>query len=115
MKLIHSFIYAFLGIKTALLTQVNVVIHFIAACIALALAYFLKVSSNEFCLIVICIAMVISAELFNTAIELICDFIHPQQNEKIKRIKDISAGAVLVTAIAAFVIGLFIFLPKLLN
>ncbi|WP_421919047.1 diacylglycerol kinase family protein [Marinifilum sp.] len=53
--------------------------------------------------------------LFNTAIENICDFIHPDYHDKIKKIKDISAAAVLIGAITALLVGLLIFLPKLTN
>ena len=111
-KQLKSFIYAFDGIKTAMYSQVNMVMHVVAATIALLMAWFYHISKIEFCIIIVCIALVISMELLNTAIEIICDFIHPNKHEKIKQIKDISAAAVLITAVAALVIGLVIFIPK---
>ncbi len=112
-KCLKSFAYALAGIKVALYTQVNMAVHFTAALLALTMAFYFNVSKTELGLIVLCIAMVIATELINTAIELLCDFIHPDRHEKIKQIKDISAGAVLITATAALVIGLVIFVPKL--
>ena len=59
--------------------------------------------------------LVISGELFNTAIETVVDMVSPNINEKAKLAKDISAAGVLVLAIGAFIIGLLIFIPKILN
>ena len=60
-----------------------------------------------------CFGLVIAAELFNTAIEITVDLAMPKKNELAKKAKDISAGAVLVTAIIAIVIGALIFIPKI--
>lgn len=67
----------------------------------------------EFIVVILCIAMVMAAEMINTAIEQICDRVTRERDAEIKTIKDISAGAVLITAIAAIVCGLIIFVPKL--
>ena len=63
---------------------------------------------------VVAIVLVFAAELFNTAIEKLCDVVHPDYSEKIKAIKDLAAGAVLVCAVGAVVIGLFVFINHLL-
>jgi diacylglycerol kinase len=65
--------------------------------------------------VMICIALVIGAELANTAIEKIMNFLHPSYHEKIKSIKDIAAGMVLFTAICTAIVGCIIFVPKILD
>jgi diacylglycerol kinase len=74
-----------------------------------------KISKNEWIAVIFCIGWVIALELVNSAIESTADFISKERNESIKKIKDLSAGAVLVAAIASAIIGLIIFLPKLFN
>jgi diacylglycerol kinase len=74
----------------------------------------LPLTITECIIITWCVAMVWMAELFNTAIEKLCDHISPGYSKKIKFIKDVAAAAVLVTAIAALLTGLFIFIPKFL-
>lgn len=65
-------------------------------------------------IVVFLIGFVLTAEAFNTAIEKICDFIHPELHPKIGKIKDIAAGGVLIAVLTAVVIGLIIFAPKLI-
>lgn len=76
------------------------------------LGFIFTLSKIEWCMIIISIALVTTLELINTAIEQMCDFIHPQKNDTIRDIKDISAGAVLIVSLSSLVIGLVIFLPK---
>ena len=109
----NSLLNALAGVKSALLTQHNLVIQFIAAIVAIAFGLFFKISISEFCFIIFSIILVIALELINTAVESLCDFIHPDKHEKIKQIKDISAAAVLIAAIGALTVGLFIFVPKI--
>src|ERR1700741_1491525 len=104
-KRLYSFKYAFAGLAGGLKTQPNLIIHFIAAILALALGFYLGISKLEFCIIIICISAVISLELINTAIEIFCDFVYKEQHEKIKSIKDISAAAVLVSSVGALLVG----------
>ncbi|MCB0402452.1 MAG: diacylglycerol kinase family protein, partial [Flavobacteriales bacterium] len=73
-----------------------------------------RVSDTEWMILLLCIATVIAAELFNTAIENLCDMVEPNYNKKIGFIKDAAAGAVLIVTIAAVIIGLIIFIPKLI-
>ena len=75
----------------------------------------LKISKIEWIICVILFALVISAELINTAIETIVDMITMEKNEKAKIAKDVAAGAVLVLAIGSAIIGLVIFVPKIWN
>ncbi|HEU4576359.1 MAG TPA: diacylglycerol kinase family protein [Chitinophagaceae bacterium] len=109
----RSFQYAFQGLRKAFLTEHNLWIHFVATMSVIALSVILKISRYEAIAVTIVSGMVWMAELFNSAVEKIMDFVSPQKHEQVKIIKDIAAAAVLVTAIAALVTGLFIFLPKL--
>ena len=112
-RLINSFKYAFTGIWTALKKEKNMKIHFAVAVLVVILGILFKISKVEWILCTFAIAIVISAELFNTAIETIVDMITAEQNEKAKIAKDVSAGAVLITAIGATIVGIIIFLPKI--
>ena len=109
------FLFALQGIWAALRSEKNLQIHLFFTLGALFFAFFLGCSRTEWVFILVCIGSVWSAELFNTAIEKICDLLHPDPHPKIKFIKDVSAGAVLVLAFTAFCVGLIIFLPKFLE
>jgi len=113
-KFIRGFGYAFKGIWHAATTQLNFRVHLVAALVALFAGYTLDISSNEWLWVAICIGAVLAAELFNTAIEFLTDLVSPEYNKKAGQVKDMAAGAVLITAITALIIGLIIFLPKLL-
>lgn len=114
-KRANSFKTAFTGLYEGLKSQWNFKFHLIAACVVIAFGFYFEVSKLEWCVLLLCCALVISLELINTAIELLCDFIEPNKNEKIRIIKDISAAGVLVSAIIAFVIGGIVFVPKVLE
>lgn len=114
-KLIESFKYAFTGIKTAIKKEQNMKIHFAIATLVVILGILLKISKIEWIICIISIAMVISAEAFNTAIETTIDMITTEKNEKAKIAKDVSAGAVLIVAIGTAIIGIIIFLPKIVQ
>lgn len=75
----------------------------------------LKISNIEWCICITLFGLVISLELVNTAIEIVVDIVMPDINEKAKKVKDISAAAVLISAINSAIIGLIIFIPKLLT
>lgn len=110
-----SFRYAFSGIARFYSSQVNAKIHLLAAVIAVTAGIILEISSTSWCIIVLSIGFVLSAEMFNTSIELVSDSIYHGKNENAAKIKDIAAGAVLVSAIAALLTGLLIFIPALLS
>ena len=114
-KIINSFKYAIEGFISSFKTERNMKIHILAMTIVIALGILLKLSKIEWCIITIAIVMVISAELFNTAIETVVDMISPEKNPKAKLVKDIAAGAVLVVAIGAAIIGFIVFGPKVIN
>jgi diacylglycerol kinase len=112
-NLIKSFGHALAGIHELLISERNTRIHLIATVCVLIAGIIFRISKYEWCVIVIVVALVWAAEAFNTAIEKLTDHLFPGYNETARRAKDISAGAVLVCAVAAIVCGLIIFLPKL--
>lgn len=112
-KLANSFKYAGRGIISSLKTERNMKIHFLIMLLVITLGILLKIDKYEWLICVICFAIVIAGELFNTAIEVTIDIAMPYRNEKAKIAKDISAGAVLILAIASAIVGLIIFVPKI--
>jgi diacylglycerol kinase (ATP) len=114
-KLIKSFGYAFSGICRLFRSESNVRIHLFATLCALTAGILLRISKTEWCVILIVIALVWAAEAFNTALEKLTDHLFPECHETARFAKDLAAGAVLVCAMAAFVCGLIIFLPKLFS
>ncbi len=109
-----SFQNAFRGIWTAIITQLNIRIHFLIGSLVLLAAVFFKCTISEILILILAIMVVMIAELFNTAIEFLCDAVTLEHNEFIKQAKDVSAGAVLLSAIFAAIIGLVIFVPKII-
>ena len=114
-KFFKGFYFAFNGIKYSLKTQLNFKIHGFLSVIALLLSYFLRITLNEWLWIIAAIALVLIVELINTAIEILVDLVSPEFNVKAGLIKDISAAAVLMAAIFAFLIGFIILFPKLIH
>ena len=87
--------------------------HVVAACVVIILSSFFKISPLEWCVLLLCIGSVISAELINTAIETNVDISAPEYNEKAGLAKDLAAAAVLLTCTISVIIGLIIFFPKI--
>ncbi len=114
-KRIESFGFAFAGIRHFLKSEPNVILHIIAGFFAIALGFICDISTTEWCLLVFAIGFVLSAEAFNTSIEYLTDLVSPDYHELAGKTKDVAAAAVLLAAIAAAVIGLIIFLPKILD
>lgn len=111
-KLIRSFGYAFKGILFVVSTERNMKIHLGILLFVTAIGFFFHISSFEWIICLLCFGIVLGAESFNTAIEMIANEISPEYNKKWGRIKDISAGAVLLTVFFAVIIGGIIFIPK---
>jgi diacylglycerol kinase len=110
---VKSFSHAFNGIRLLIIDEPNFLIHILAVSLVIACGIILKISTTEWCMITVVSGFVLAAEAFNTSIERLSDFIHPDRSEKIKAIKDLAAAAVLFSAIAAFIVGLLVFLPKI--
>ncbi len=113
-KRAKSFHFAFQGLYLFFNTQHNAVIHAIATGVAITLSAIIKLTLTKFLFVIAAIGLVWMAELFNTAIEQLCDMVCSQQHPQIKFIKDVSAAAVLVTAVIAVVTACIIFIPALL-
>lgn len=96
-------------------TQPNYRIHFILATLAFLGGWYLRISYFEFLIIVLFIFLGLAVEMVNTALEATCDAIDRNHREDIKIAKDVSAAAMLVFSIGAFVVALIIFVPKLLT
>ncbi|MDE6007678.1 MAG: diacylglycerol kinase family protein [Muribaculaceae bacterium] len=107
-----SFKYAWQGISALLRYEHNARIHLVAAVVAVVAGFFFKISAMEWCLIAVCIGMVISAEAMNSAVEALADKISKEYDLLIGRAKDFGAAAVMILAFMAVVVGLIIFLPK---
>ncbi len=114
-RFLNSFGFALKGLQTIATSEQNFRIHLVMAAVAITLCYVLDVRTIEMLIVVIFICLVIALEMINTAIETLCDTVAPAKQDAIKRVKDISAGAVLVASIGAFVAGMVIFLPKIIE
>jgi diacylglycerol kinase len=114
MKLIKSFGYALQGIYVATIEQLNIKIHFLAVVVVTTAGLFFHITAYEWCLVVICYGIVLTAELFNSAIENLVDLVSPDHHHLAGKVKDIAAGAVLISAIATAIVSLFIFLKYIL-
>lgn len=109
-----SFVYAFEGLIWFFRREHNARIHGFATVFVLLISFLFKISGLDLIAILFAIALVLIAEMFNTAIEKIMDHLSPAQHPAVKVIKDIAAAAVLIAAIVAAIVGLMIFIPKIL-
>jgi diacylglycerol kinase len=110
----QSFKFAFHGLCSLLKNEHNSRIHFLAAIVVIAMGIIFKVTFFEWSLLTIVIGIVFLTELLNSSLETISDFVDPEWNEQIRRAKDYSAAAVLISAIIAVVVGGLIFIPKII-
>jgi len=114
-KRIKSFSFAFNGLKILMTEEHNARIHLVAAICAVIASIVFEISAFEWIAVMVAIGLVFALELMNSAIESIADFVASEKNEKIKKIKDLSAAGVLISAITALIVGLIVFLPKILG
>jgi diacylglycerol kinase len=112
-KFIGGFGYAFAGLWYALRTQRNARVHVAVALLVIIVGLFLHLSALEFAILFVAITGVFIAEMFNTVIELCVDLASPNYHPLAKIAKDVAAGAVLLSAMLAIVIGLLVFGPHL--
>jgi diacylglycerol kinase len=110
-----SFVYAWQGFKALLSTEHNTRIHLVLTITVIGAALVLRVSRIELIILVMVMATVWVAEIFNTALEKAMDFMSTEHHPQIKLVKDLAAAAVLITAIAAIIVGCLIFIPKMLQ
>lgn len=109
-----SFRYAFAGLGYLIVSQRNAKIHLTLGLLAVALGFLLGIDRGDWLALVLTIALVIAAEGVNTAVEAVVDLASPGYHPLAKIAKDVAAGTVLLTAIASLVVGMIIFLPRLL-
>ncbi|WP_431610161.1 diacylglycerol kinase family protein [Chryseobacterium sp. 'Rf worker isolate 10'] len=104
-----SFLNAFRGVFMMIKTERNFQIELLAFFVNLFLVFYFKLNYTDAALVLIASFAVLSAEIFNTAIEKICDIIQPDFDKRIGFIKDIAAGAVVLTAIASVIVGILVY------
>jgi len=114
-KRLESFKYALNGLRILIVEEHNARIHLVAAVCVVIAGLFFNISSYEWIGVILSIGLVFSLEIINTSIENIADFVSPDKHEIIKKIKDLAASGVLISAITALAVGLVIFLPKILR
>lgn len=110
----NSFKYAISGLRTSFKTERNLRIHVLIMFLVIIAGIVLNITIWEWTVCIILFGAVISSELMNTAAEKLVDIVMPYKNEKAKLVKDIAASAVLVWAIVAAIVGIIIFLPKVI-
>lgn len=115
MKFIRSFGYAVKGIFIAVKEQLNLKVHILALVCVTAAGFFFELSVIEWTIVLLTFGLVLVAEMLNTAIEYLVDFVSPEHHEKAGKVKDVAAGAVLISAIIAGIVGLLIFGNKFLT
>lgn len=109
---LNSFKYAFAGIRDLFINTPNARIHLFMAIAVGICGFIFQISITEWCLCILCIALVLAAEAFNSSIEYLTDLVSPDYHELAGKTKDVAAGAVLLISIGAAAVGLIIFLPK---
>lgn len=112
-KRLHSFRFAFQGIADLFRSQPNARIHLFVAAFVCAAGFLFQIRRSEWLILILCIALVIALEAVNTAIEYLTDLVSPDYHPLAGKAKDAAAAAVLLASVAAVLIGLLIFLPKL--
>ena len=111
---LHSARHAGNGLRLVVAEQHNARVHLVIALMVVAAGWLLGLSHLEWGLILLLIGWVLSIEALNSALEYLCDKVSPTQDSLIGKAKDVAAAAVLISAVTAAVIGLLIFVPKLL-
>lgn len=114
-SVVRSFKFAFDGLKEALINEPNFQIHSVIGLTTLIAGFILELPSLEWIVLAFTITFVLILELFNTAIEAIVDHLSPGIHPKAKVAKDVSAAAVLLASICAVLVGIVIFLPRILR
>jgi diacylglycerol kinase len=112
-KFIAGFGFAFSGIRHTITTQRNMRVHILIGLCAVLMGLILRISALEFAVLFVTMICVFTAEMFNTVFEICVDLVSPQYHPLAKIAKDVAAGAVLVSAILAVMVGLCLFGPPL--
>jgi diacylglycerol kinase (ATP) len=111
---LKSFGHAFRGLAQLVKAEHNFRIHLVATILVVLAGILLNINTAEWLIIIITIGIVLVAEALNSAVEHLCDKVSPGEDQQIKKIKDMLAAAVLISAVMAVIIGIIIFLPHIL-
>jgi diacylglycerol kinase len=111
--LLNAFRVAFIGFGYAVRTQRNLKIHLAIGVLVAIAGLVVGLNQVEWCLIILCIGLTCSAELLNTSVEVLVDLLSPEYHERARVAKDVAAAAVLCSSLAAAMVGLLVFGPKL--
>ena len=111
---ILSFRYAIHGLGDMFRQEHHARLHCLAALLVVAAGFLLRLSAMEWIAVMFAIGLVFSAETVNTALERLADVVQPERDERIRLVKDLAAAAVLISAITAAIIGLIVFVPKMI-
>lgn len=109
-----SFAFAGRGLAFHFRRERNARIQLAAALAVIAVGRFCRFERWEWCAVTVAVGLVMAAEAFNTSIELLVDLVHPHHDVRAGKVKDVSAGAVLISALAAVAVALFILVPRIL-
>ncbi len=109
----QSVLFAWRGILRLIRMEHNARIHLAIAVVVVLVALLIDLTTWEWVSLIISMAFVFTAELINTALEVLCDVVEPNHNKAIGEIKDFAAGAVLISAISSIIVGIFVFGPRL--
>lgn len=112
---LESFKYAFQGLSYTFRTQRNAQIHLVITCIIVPIGGIVGLPLEHWAILTLTIGLVMAAETINTAIEVAMDHLSPNIHPQVKIVKDVAAGAVLLTAITAIIVGLLLLGPPLLR
>lgn len=115
MSIGEKFMVALRGIKKVFMTELSFRIHVAIAVILIIINFMIGMSGLEWIIVILVLGSVMAAEIFNTAVEDMMDVYSRKYDDKIKDIKDISAGAVLLLTIISVIIGLIIYVPKVMS
>ena len=114
-RILKAFGFAITGLRSAVNRDLNFRVHIAVSVTVILMGLSFSISANEWFAIILAIGITFSAELFNSALEQLCDTTHPGIHPTIGRVKDISAAAVLIAALSSAIIGIMIFLPHIIN
>ena len=112
---LKGFVYARNGIIFLVKSERNFRVHLVVLILVIALGWYFSITRNEWLVIILTASVVLALEGVNTSIERLSDLYSTDQNEQIRVIKDVAAGAVLIAAIGAVIVGILVFVPYMLN
>lgn len=110
---LRAFVFAYRGLKALFRSECHARFHALAALVAIALGFSLRISADEWCIVILAIACVVASEAFNTAVESLTDRVSTERHPLSGKAKDVAAGGVLIACLGAAAVGAIIFGPKM--